>query len=228
MQGATFIVDSNLLKCIVRFVSTVFGAAHYFEMAQFAKDYVIDVLKARVVFDNLRRAEGALDLSVYLLLSILHENGRGRVGLGHFGLSLLKPWEHMVGQNNGFQLALDVIAVFTCKHIDLALVQPKLTDVCLEEKDIGTLHAWVKNLSSGHVIRIISSHNCTATFNAREVVPSSNVHHGQPVFIGPLVDLISSPHKLHVSHVHPYCLPNLNEILSNFPNLLKIASHFVI
>jgi hypothetical protein len=61
------------------------------------------------------------------------------------------------------------VAVFLSKYVDLALVEPQLTDISLQEEDIGALHAWIHHLRRWHLVTLSSAHYLPALFDAVDV-----------------------------------------------------------
>lgn len=64
-------------------------------------------------------------------LGVLHKDGRVGVALGHLLLALQQPRQHVVAQDDGLVLALDLVAVLAREHVHLALVHAQLANVRL-------------------------------------------------------------------------------------------------
>mmetsp|Transcript_8068 Transcript_8068/g.20696 ORF Transcript_8068/g.20696 Transcript_8068/m.20696 type:complete len:217 (+) Transcript_8068:143-793(+) len=146
VQGPAREVLLELLVGLVLLIATVLLLPAHFEVPEPRHDYVPHVLEARVPFTLLRRAVGLLDLGIHVALGVLHEDGGARVALGHLLLTLEQPAEHVVGEDDGFQLLLLQVAVLPREHVHLTLVHPQLANVGLEEENVGALHARVEYL----------------------------------------------------------------------------------
>ena len=130
--------------------------------------------------------------------------------------------------DNWLLLQFDLITVLSCQYIDLPLIHTQLAHVSLKEEDVCALHAWVKNLSRGHVIAIGSAHDLSATLYATDVVLSRDVNHSGPVLIGSLVYLLGTPQELHVVQVHPCRFPYFHEVSADHLDLTQISAHLVV
>ena len=92
-----------------------------------------DVSHDRVARNNLRGAEGFLNLQPNIVYGVLHENCRLWIGLGHLFLPFLEAGKHGMRDDDGLELPLRCSTVLAGKHIHLSLVQAELADVCLQE-----------------------------------------------------------------------------------------------
>ena len=220
MHGTGDVVRLQFIVRLVRLVAAVLFLALELKLVRPRNDDVLDVLHARVPCDLLLRAICLLDLRVHLLLAVLHENCRIRIRLGHLLLALLQSHEHVVRQDDGLVLALDVVAVLSREHIHLALIHPELADVRLEKEDVRALHARVENLRRRQLVALASPHDLRAPQNPRELILTRDIQHQRPVFIRLLVDLFARPHEFDVVQIHPNRLPHLDHVFPNFLNLL--------
>mmetsp|Transcript_59867 Transcript_59867/g.105264 ORF Transcript_59867/g.105264 Transcript_59867/m.105264 type:complete len:262 (-) Transcript_59867:365-1150(-) len=193
-----------------------------------AEDDVLGVVHDGVLVHHLGRAERFLDLALHILRRVFHEDGRVRVGLGHFLLAFLQARQHVVGDNDRFKFLLLRAGVLSCEHVDLSLVHAQLADVRLEEEHIGALHARVENLRGTHFLGILAPHDGAAALDAGEVVHTGHVHHQTPVLFGVRVDLVGGPQKAYVLHVHANGLPDFNHVLADHADLLEISVHLVV
>jgi len=64
-----------------------------------------------------------------------------------------------VRQDDRLQLALCRVAVLAGQDVDFALVHAKLANVGVEEKNVCTLHAGIKDLGGGQVVRVGAAHD---------------------------------------------------------------------
>jgi len=79
----------------------------------------------------------------------------------------------------------------------------------LEEEDVGSLHAGVKDLGRGQLLALLAPHDGAASGDARHGEAACDVHHAQPVLVGARVDLVAGPQELHIRHVHAGSTPHL-------------------
>jgi hypothetical protein len=134
----------------------------------------------------------------------------------------------MVGEDDWFELPLDLVAVFSGEDINSDLIVAQLTDIGLKKEDIGALHARVKNLASGHFVALFPAHDGATARDSIQSVAARDVHNQRPVLRGTTIDLLRAPQKLHVSKVHAGRLPDLDHVASHGLNLLQVAAHLVV
>lgn len=106
------------------------GAANL-QLTMPGQDDVADILNAWVVLHNTRGTKGLFYLRLYFGLGIFHEYCRLGVRLGHLDLTLFEAGKHVVGNDDGLELALCEVTVLPCKHVHLPLVVAQLANVRL-------------------------------------------------------------------------------------------------
>lgn len=146
--------------------------------------------------DYFFRAKSLLDFSFNIFDWVFHKYGWIRIRLTHFFLALFQAHKHMMGKNDWFDW---VSAIISSEHVYFSLIETQLTDISFQEKDIGTLHAWIQNLRSGHIISLTSTHNSTTFFNSGYIIFSANINNSCPVFLSIIIDFIWSPKKSHIA-----------------------------
>ena len=107
------------------------------------------------------RAGSQADLPAHVLGRVLHEDRGVGVALGHLRLPRLQAHHHVVRQDDGLVLNAHRGTVLPGLHVHLALVQPQLTDVRLQQEDVRALHQWVEDLGCRQ-IPFLSTHNGAA------------------------------------------------------------------
>eukprot|EP01139_Manchomonas_bermudensis_P018987 Amastigsp_a676282_157.p2 type:complete len:254 gc:universal Amastigsp_a676282_157:793-32(-) len=131
-------------------------------------------------------------------------------------------------RDNDRRLEAAVGGVLAREHVDLALVHAELADVSAEEEDIRALHCRVEDLRRGLVIALLAPHDGGAAADARNRGVARNVEDHGPVLLRAAVDLIGTPDKAHMAHVHAARLPHLDHVLADDADLAQIAAHFVV
>mmetsp|Transcript_79597 Transcript_79597/g.170677 ORF Transcript_79597/g.170677 Transcript_79597/m.170677 type:complete len:245 (+) Transcript_79597:1472-2206(+) len=174
-----------------------------------------------------RRAICVSDLPFHVRRSVLHEDSAVRIGLRHLRLPGLEPVKHVVGQDDGLDFPACRITVVPCEHIHLPLIDAKLADVCLQEKDVSALHDWVHDLCRCQCV-FFAAHDLTTLRNPRQRGSPSDVQGYCPVLAGIVGDRIGTPHKFNAGHVHATSLPHLDQILAHRLDLFEVAAHLVI
>lgn len=80
-----------------------------------------------------------------------------------------------MGQNHGFLLTFDVVAVFASQHVHLALIEAELAHVSFQKENISALHAWIQNVGGWHRVAFGSAHDLRAFLYSSDVVLTGNV-----------------------------------------------------
>ena len=209
-----------------------------------AEDDVLHVIEARVlelVLDELHvlllalllerllgaRAERVGDLARHVFRGILHEDGGLLVRLGHFGLALGEAVQHVVRQDDRFQLNARRVAVLACEHVHLSLIDSQLADVRLEEEDVGALHDRIQDLRRGERV-LEPPHDLATPFEPVYLEAPRDVERLRPVATSMFGDLVRAPHKLDTCHVHAHRRPHVDEVLPHDLDALEVAAHLVV
>lgn len=146
---------------------------------------------------------------------------------GHLLLALGQTVEHMMREDDRLELDAGCVAVFAGEHVDLALVDAELADVCLEEEDVGALHDWVQDLGCRERV-LEPTHDLAALLDARDGEAARNVERLRPVAQGVRADLVRRPEELDTLHVHPRRRPHLDEVLPDCLDAIEVATHLVV
>ena len=187
--------------------------------------YIIDDW---VILDYLRWAVCLFDLLLHVCSWVFHEYCWVWIRLAHLGLALFHSHKHVVWYDDWFVLLFDAITVLFCQHINLSLVETKLTNICFQKEDICTLHARIHYLWSWHVISVLSSHDLTAFLYSCDIEFSRDINYDWPVLVSSLIDLIRCPEELNVRQIHTSCFPHFDKISADYSDFFEIATHFVV
>mmetsp|Transcript_36225 Transcript_36225/g.67255 ORF Transcript_36225/g.67255 Transcript_36225/m.67255 type:complete len:234 (+) Transcript_36225:1655-2356(+) len=168
-----------------------------------------------------------LNLPLDVFDGILHENGTVRIALAHLLLPLLQTVEHVMTQYDRLETLFCRIAVLSREHVHLPLIHSQLTNVRLQEEDVGALHEGIEDLR-GRETSLETTHDLTALFDARDVESTCDVEHDGPVNVGILCDLLAGPSEFDVGEIHAGRLPYFDEVLTDRYDFGQIAAHFVV